>query len=303
MKKKIVTLSLITFLAIGLWASVALSHEYISTIVVPISFTDLPKKYSMGYTSTSEIYLQLKGKGWDLVKFMIGNLEEFHVSVRRRAGRFKVDLINSVQTNSWLTSNYQVLEIVPNQIEYEVEYINTKRVKIVSGIEIEFKPDYAATSSVSIEPKIIEIYGPQSLLKKVDSIKTEGKIFKDISENFFSQLSLQEIPGISYSAKNCTMQFEVQKIVDKSFDEIPVETRNVPRLKELVLFPGKINIVLRGGINILGKLSKDSIKAYINYWFALKGSGSKINPIIQIPNFTSLISIEPKQQEFIIKQY
>ena len=36
-------------------------------------------------------------------------------------GKFKVDLRNDIQNNNWLTSTYQVLEIVPAQVECVVD--------------------------------------------------------------------------------------------------------------------------------------------------------------------------------------
>lgn len=303
MQKKIITFSFIAILAIGLWVSVALSDEYITTVTCPVNFIDLPQNYSIGSTSNGEVYLQLKGKGWELAKLVIGGSKEFNISVKRRIGRFRADISTYVKSNSWLSDNFQVLEILPGQIEYEIEKVNSKRVKVVSALKIDFKTDFAATSKMVIDPEYIEISGPLTLLKKIDSISTIEKSFTDISENFLVQLPLSEITGLTYSHKSCTIRMEVQKIVDKSFEEIPVIIKNMPGTKELVLYPSKINLVLRGGINKLGRLTNDSISAYVDYWGALKNSNNKIEPTIQIPSFTSLVSVEPKQLDYIIKQY
>jgi hypothetical protein len=303
MKKKIIAISFISFLSIVLWVFVALSQEFVTTIEVPISFSELPKNYSVGSSSTDQVFMQVKGKGWELAKFFLAGKEDFLISARRRIGKHKNDLKEFVDSNPWLNSHYQVLEIVPSQIEYEVERVNSKKVKIYQDLSMEFKSGFAATSEIKVQPEFIELYGPSSILQEIDSVKTEKKSFRNVSENFNEELSLQEIAGVTFSTAKCTLEFEVQKIVDKKIDGIPVEIRNVPQSKELVLFPAKVNVIVRGGINKLGRLSSDSIKAFINYWSALKTEDGFTEPEIILPQFVTLISVEPKKIEYIIKQY
>ena len=303
MKKKIITISFISFLSIVLWVFVALSQEFITTVEIPISFSELPKNYSVGSSSTDQIFFKIKGKGWELAKLFLGSREEFLISTHRRIGKYKNELRDFLDINPWLNSNFQVLEISPTQIEYEVEKVNSKRVKIYRNFSIEFKQGFAATSAVKITPEFIELYGPSSILQNIDSVKTESKIYQNINENFSEQLQLADIQGVIFSVTKCNVEFEVQKIVDKKIESVPVELRNVPESKDLTLFPGKVDIVLRGGINKLGKITSDSIKAFVNYWKALKSNEGFVEPEIILPEFVTLIAVEPKKIEYIIKQY
>lgn len=303
MKKKIITISFISFLSIVLWIFVALSQEFITTIEIPISFSELPKNYSVGSASANQVLIKLKGKGWELAKVFLGSREEFLVSTHRRIGKYKNELSDFLDINPWLNSNFQVLEIVPSQIEYEVEKVNSKRVRIYQNFSIEFKQGYAATSAVKITPEFVELYGPSSILQNIDSVKTELKNFQNINENFSEQFQLNDIQGVIFSIKKCNVEFEVQKIVDKKIESVPVELRNVPQSKDLTLFPGKVDVILRGGINKLGKITSDSIKAFVNYWKALKSNEGFVEPEIVLPEFVTLIAIEPKKIEYIIKQY
>lgn len=303
MKKKIITISLIAIFSIILWASVSLTDVYVTTIRVPVNFTDLPRNYSVGYSSVNEVYLQVKGKGWELAKLSLGKDAKFNVSVHRRIGKRKNDLKDFIEANAWLTSSFQVLEIAPSLIEFDVERTGSKRVKLIKNFKLEFKPGYGPASEIKINPEFVEIFGPANLLYKIDSIKTEYREFLNVSENVKIDLPIKTPDGISLTNQTSTIEFEVQKIVDKTFEDLPVETRSVPAAKELILYPGKINVVLRGGINILGRLTNDSIKAYVDFWNALREEDGTIEPTITIPQFTTLINTVPKKLEYIIKQY
>lgn len=303
MKKQILKISLIILFSCGLWISVSLSETYISTIEVPVTFTDLPKNYSIGYSSAETVLLQIKGRGWEFANLSITGKKHFDVSVHRRIGKLKNDLKNFIEANNWLTSTFQVIEIAPSQIEYSVERVGSKLVPIVGDLKIEFKEGYGPTSLVKIDPDKIEITGPLNLLQTIDTLKTLHHSLSGISNNVRTEIPIYIPDGINVTEKNCTVEFEVQKIVDKTFESLFVETRNVPENKELNLSPVKINVVLRGGINKLGRLTNDSLSAFVDYWKALKETGKTIEPVIQIPPFTTLVNVHPKKLEYIIKQY
>jgi len=303
MKKKIITISLIAFFSIGLWVSVALSEIYVTTIQVPINFDDLPQNYSVGYSSINSVYLQVKGKGWEIAKLNLGGEYDFNLPVHRRPGKHVNNLSDFIESNTWLTSSFQVLEISPAQIEYEIEKVGSKRVPLIKNFKLDFKPGYGPASKIKISPETVVIYGPMNLLEKIDSVRTEYREFLNVSDDVKIDLPIAVLDGIAVSGKKCSIEFEVQKIVEKSFKELVVETRNVPKLKSLILYPSKINIVLRGGINKLGRLTNDSIKAYVDYWSALKEDSKTIVPALEIPPFTTVVNTQPKKLEYIIKQY
>lgn len=302
MKKKIITISVIAFFSIALWVSVSLSAVFVTTVKVPVLFTDLPANYTVSNVSQSEVELQVKGRGWELAKLIWGPEVDFEISIHKRIGHRRVDFNELVKANAWLTSSFQVLEIAPSQIEYDVEKIASKRVSLIKNFKLEFKQGYGASSEIKISPETVEIFGPYTVLQKIDSIGTEYKEILDVSENVKAELKILTPEGISVTAKTCTIEFEVQKIVEKTFENLTVETRNVPATRELILYPGKIDVVLRGGINKLGRLTNDSIKAYIDFWSALREESGKIEPVVEVPVFTTHVSTIPNKLEYIIKQ-
>jgi len=302
MKKKILSISFIALFSVALWISVALSESYVSTILIPVEFIDLPSNCSVGFSSNSEVYLQLKASGWELAKLELKKKISYNVSVYKKMGRHRNNLVDFIDDNPWITSAFQVIQIAPAQIEYEIEKIGVKHVPIAGNIKLEFKPGYGLTSGIKYFPSSIDIFGPQNLLNQIDSIHTEYKEFSGINDNISLDLALKVPDGISIPNKLCTIEFEVQKIVEKVFYGIQIDVRNVPSTNSIVLFPSEINITLKGGINKLCKLLNDSIKAYVDYWAALRSEEKTLEPVIELPEFTEIIALEPKKLEYVIKQ-
>lgn len=286
-----------------MWGSISLSGEFTTTIKVPITIIDLPKNYTKGAISESEIYLRLRGKGWEIAKLAITGNDEYLVSAKRQSGKHRINLRDELENNTWLTTSFRVIEIAPSSIQFEVDRIISKQVFIKANLSVNFKESFGIASDINVIPDKIEISGSENQLLGIDTIITELKEFKDLSEPVNETLQLIKIEGVNYSAEKCKIEFDVQKIVDKSYDDINVEIRNVPQSKELILFPGKISVVLKGGINKLGRLTKDSISAYIDFWEVLRNEDEGIEPKIKIPSNTLLIDVKPKKLEYVIKQY
>jgi hypothetical protein len=303
MKNKILSISLIAFLSIGLWISVALSGNFVITVKVPVKFVELPKDYSVEYSSVDEVFVQIKGKGWELAKLKLAGNTRFEIPIHRKIGRHRYNFTDFVESNTWLSSPTEIIDVAPNQIEYDIEKSGTKEVFIGNNLGLNFKEGFGLVSNIKIEPATILISGSSGLLRQIDSVKIDLGEISDLDEDAKFTVSLQKINGVTFSKTECVVSFEVQKIVDKSFDGLIVETQNVPLEKELVLYPGKVNVVLRGGINKLGKLTNDSLKIYVDYWSAMKEASGKIEPVVEIPKFTTIVNVEPKTLDCIIKQH
>ena len=60
---------------------------------------------------------------------------------------------------------------------------------------------------------------------------------------------------------------------------------------------------MRGGISQLSKMKNNDLNVYVNFEQAINDTTGAIEPIIDIPEFTSLIDIKPNRLEYIIKKY
>jgi len=303
MKKTIIPISFIIILSIILWGSVSLSGDFVSSITIPIQITNTPDNYTLGNITHKEVTIRLKGKGWELARVGLAGGEDFLVSANKKIGKIRANLRNHVEINPWLTSSFQILDISPAIVEYEIDKMITKKVNIKHNGLIEFRSGFGFASAIELTPNEVEISGPASLLQNIDTVKTDSLKLNNIAEDVNVDIKLAHIDHATFNQNVFKLSFTVQKIVDKSFDELPVEIRNVPSTKGLSLFPSKVNVVLRGGINILGRITNDSIKVYIDFWSVMRSEDDVVEPIIEIPSYTTIVDVRPKKLEYVIKQY
>jgi len=64
MKRKIITISLVTAFSILLWAFVTFSGAFSITMNLPVRVINVPEKYAVSHISTNEVTVNIKGQGW-----------------------------------------------------------------------------------------------------------------------------------------------------------------------------------------------------------------------------------------------
>lgn len=158
-------------------------------------------------------------------------------------------------------------------------------------------------SLLGLNSDSIMVSGPKSILKKMKSILTERKTYNNLSEKIVERIEVKKLRGFSYSADNLLMSLDVQAIIDKSFEEIPVKVLNVPPDREVVLIPNSITVSVIGGIEVLGKLSEYDFSASIEYSEVVVDSTGTVAPEIDFPDNTQLIYIKPERLRYVITKF
>jgi hypothetical protein len=108
---------------------------------------------------------------------------------------------------------------------------------------------------------------------------------------------------MTYKDDAVIVSIDVQRIVEKSFDNLLVHIVDIPKDRNVVLLPNRVYISLRGGIEVLGKIDTAQFNAYVNYREVVMDTVGSIIPHIDIPENTSLIFIKPEHLRYIIKKF
>ncbi len=303
MKKKILTISLISVFSILLWVFVSLSHDFFTTANFPVEFINVPKGYVLSNLSDEFVSISLKGEGWLLGQILFGRSPKFVIDINDRKGKLKIVTKNFINTNGWLSSNLQIIEIAPPIITLKVVRSAEKIVKINSAnIHFAAKDGYIASLPLELQPESVSVLGPQAKVKKLKEVFTEPENLADLQKTTSLIVKLKPIKDIIYSRQTVRATIKIEKIADKTFTDIPVKVVKVPYGRKLEVFPPKIKISLRGGLNQLAQLKSAQIKAFIYYSQALKDTTGALSPKIVVPDNLELLTIEPKKLKYIIKR-
>lgn len=303
MRKKILNISASFLFALGIWGSVSLSGDYFTSVALPVKFVELPANYTVSSSSIDTVYLNMKAQGWRLASLNLGGGAYYYVSAEMDSGAFAVNLRNSLTENNWLSSGVEVINIYPDNINFKVDRIQSKKVRVKWNAGFEFSPNYGIVSDINLIPDSVIVYGPKTKLDAIDFVKAEYAKFTDIDKDLYEHLDLAPQKGLTYNTMSVTLRASVDKIVDRTFDGLPVEARDVPPSTELTLYPNNVSVVLRGGLNFLGKLKESDLNVFVNFQTAYADTTGSIEPIVEIPDFTQAISVMPARLKYIIKKF
>jgi len=302
MKKNLHIVILSVIFSIILWISISLSNDYYATVNVPIKLINFPSGYSTASVIPDDISVKLKGKGWKLLGVNITAKSDYTISVED-TGKISVNLYNFLGENQWLSSDIEVIDITPDTLSFYVEKDFMQKVTILPDLKLNFKPGYGLASPIKVIPDSTTLYGPKSVVSNLKYIYTQNKTINNLDNPVTDQVALENLPGVIYRNKEVRVILNVQKIVDKIFDDVNVRITDLPIDRDVILLPNKISVAVRAGIEILGKMSTDEIKAYVNYREIVLDTLGSVIPSIEIPENTTLEYIKPERLRYIIKKF
>jgi hypothetical protein len=263
----------------------------------------VPQEKAISLNVPDSLSISVKGQGWDIAALKLQRGHKYYVYASPDSIKERISLNEELNKNTWISTNLQVIEFNPEFINFRVEERITKKVPIQPNIKKDIKPGYGIVSDIEINPDSVVISGPRSAIEEIDTVKTVNKEFQNIEKEFAQFVSLDRMKRIDYSVRNCRIEFDVQKIVDKTFEDILVEPRNVPKSQELILFPSKVDVVIRGGIIKLGKFDPENLTPYVEFNQALRDTLGYVVPQLELPEHFRLIDFKPSKLEYIIKKF
>jgi hypothetical protein len=303
MNPKLLTIFLVSSFSVILWVFVSFSYDYTTTFTVPLEFVNIKEGHALLSQSNSDISITIKGQGWSLAQITFGPETTFKISTNDKIGIQNYNIRASIGQNTWLNSSLQVVMISPEEVSCAIERLSYKKVPIVDNVSIGLEAGYGLVSKVRLIPDSVKISGPKSLIHVLKSIETERVEFDNSNENISTKLNLKPIKYVNFENNKTIIEFDVQKIVDKTFKNVKVKVVNVPNLRDLDLFPPAIDVTLRGGLQNLGIQTSDDITAVVDFNDAFRDTIGFVKPKITIPEFSTLINAQPNTLNYIIKQY
>lgn len=303
MNKKIYIIIISVLFSVIVWVSIALSDEYYSTYKLPIEVIDLPSGYTVGNRLPDTVTIRLKADGWKLMSFELGGSNYFFVSVKGDSGIVSANLLTNVENNPWLSAGINILDINPKTVRIQVEAFAEKMLKVIPQLNLDFKEGFNLATKVLIEPDSIIVRGPKSLLNNLAGYRTKEISLKNLDQKLTITAELENLRGFETFPKLVNVTLDVQRIIENTISNIPVNVVNKPTNVEIVLIPNTIDCTFRGGINILGKITANDIIASVDYFDVVNDTLGFIKPEIQLPADICLLSVKPEKLKYVIKKY
>lgn len=303
MRKKIYLFAAAIIFSLTLWGFISLSESYYTEVKLKLALVDFPEGYTTGSNIPDNILFKVKGQGWKLLSLNIGPEDEFKLTVNGDSGKKHFSIADNLVNNRWILSDMEIIDINPDTIECEIEKIVTKKIPVIPQLDLNYKPGYGLATDVLFSPDSIFVSGPATMMKKLRQISTNRVEMSSLDNKVQKIVTLPSMRGFEYSTETIFITLDIQRIIDREISNIEVEVIDTPPDKEVLLFPNKISCSIRGGIEILGKLSEDKFRSYVFYQDVLSDTLGSLLPYIESPHNTTVLFIKPERLRYVIKSF
>ncbi len=287
-----------------LWFFVKMEDNYRFAFNVPIRITNLGSNRVIGSEIPNKVKITCWGKGRSLLTLMFRkdifyNLDVSHVF------RSANVVLEKNQVKLLRSSDVEVLNIVyPETLKISIVDLITTKVVVRPDVEIITLPGYTVVDEIKVIPDSAELVIPITELKRIDTISTERRRYKNINRNLTEKVRLirPDIDHLRLLTREVNIYVNVQKLMEKPLSEIPVTVINQPPDLRVTVLPSTLSLILEGGAELLLNVTQNDIKAYIDYQ-KVKSSQSKNHlAYIETPKGVRYRDVKPKRFKIVVEK-
>ena len=295
--KKNLTLKITALVAsLALWFMVTTSHKVEMVKKIPLNFITGPDLV-ISSDAIRDVEVRFIGPRAFLTEMMQKSYS-LNIDLRdRKIGyvsyRLYPDLLK-------LPLGVKVTGFYPSEIATRLEKLKTKTVAVIPSFTGEIPYGYKL-KSVNIEPKTIEISGPESLVTRTDEVYTEVIDLSQLSEPMTRNIALDQKYKEKFknvSVENFSILIDVTPyFVSKTFVDISIKAVGS---RSYTLAKNKINVSVEGPKVLVDKLTVQDIKASVDLSFNAPGTYEE-EIVVKLPDGIRLVSAVPKKVRVTIK--
>jgi YbbR domain-containing protein len=179
-----------------------------------------------------------------------------------------------------------------------------KRVPVVPRMVVSFHQGYGQVGPVRVTPESVIVGGAKLILERLTAWHTEYEKFSSLQSSVDVTLALEEPETFSFNVppQPVRVRINVQPYAEKVFPGIPVTATATPPYREVIFIPPRMDLVVRGGIEQLTKLSSNDFSASVNYENLAQDSSEEVAPVLGCPPEVIVIGRKPERFQYIIRR-
>ena len=302
--KQFSSMMIFVVIAALFWLLIKLSSNYTVTEPLTINIKDTPADLVLT-NGTQKIKVTLSTSGFELLNYYFKPISRRKVDISLEEVPLHKDGESTYSFNSsyakekianFLTLEPSEISFDENRIILNMEQLDSIRVKIIPNADLTYEKQYNRIGKIQLTPDTVTLYGPKNEIAEIDNIYTENFTFRNINQNIDINIPLKLEGMLNSDHKDINVKISVEKYTE-AVANVPIINNSKESLR---LFPDKVKIKYIVSLTDYNIIKENSFKVNIDT--------TDINPennylpiyLTDYPNNTRILSIEPKEVEYII---
>jgi YbbR domain-containing protein len=205
-----------------------------------------------------------------------------------------LNTINIETARVSLPGDISIIKIEPSFLTIKIEKEIKKEVPVIVFHSGKPASGFFVSDTIA-NPSSIILRGPENVLGPIQKVFTKTIDVNGLSESFKKEIAINLAEGLEVISPSRIILVELsvqERVVAKTFADIPVEGRNTPYA--FSISPAVIRIEIKGPANVIERLKPDKgIKVYVDLK-TLKPGVYVRRAAISLPVETALVSVSPE---------
>jgi hypothetical protein len=290
--------------AVLAWVSVNLREEYTVVKHFPIVLENLKHGKALKYPFPKTINVRFKGNGWALAGLYIVPDLVYTIDLATLGSDDFMITAQDLQEHIKFPMSLQPFDVDPDTMLLALDVYREKHVPITLNSTMSFKSGYGQVGSLRVIPESVVIGGSKHIIESIISWPTLYRKFDELKAPVNADVLLEEPSNHSVRllCSSVRIQVDVQPFAEKAFTGIQLIAASVPANREIIFIPPKIDVVVRGGIDQLARLSNNDFQAVVNYQDLTADSSETIRPSLVVPPDVKVVNKKPEKFQYIIRK-
>ncbi|HQG44137.1 MAG TPA: CdaR family protein [bacterium] len=257
-----------TGFAILIWFLVVSNEFYDAEIQIPIDIPAVQSHYIITSELPTRARVKVRGQGMALMAFMLFREGRLEMNLEWGPGeRVLYPRTQDVILGGGAHALTVLQLIEPQEIPVVIEELASRIVPVASQITVKPMPGYTVVGDVLLEPTEVVARGPNSLIKSLRTVPTIERTLDRAKTALSGEILLNspDAKKIMLQPARVLFKVDVQKLMEKRIEHIPVRVRNLPPGYRAMVLPATLSLIAEGGVTVISALTEKEITAYIDY--------------------------------------
>jgi len=289
------------------WILVKLSNTYTDTIKMEVVYTNLSNDKIILGSQKNTIEAQVKTTGFRMLrqKFFTKEIAVDLKNVNKIKNAETYFVLSDAAINKHIYQDIEILKVSPDTLFLKLGKNKTKQVPVIHQLELTFENGYNLYDSLQIQPKTIEISGPEDVVDNLKVVYTEIMQLEDINKDIDLALKIlknDSLKRLKYSQPTVKAIAKVDKYTEGKLS-VPLRVKNLPKGISIKLFPKEVTITYTTNVSDFNKITENDFAIYCDYKDIETTNTSFFIPkLVKYPSTVKTHRIENKKINFLIKK-
>lgn len=276
-REKIIAFSIAFFMSVCLWFIVNLSRDFNVTIQVPIQVASVSDDQVISSDVPETARVNVSGEGWNIIS-VYNNPPRVLVTAQSE----QINLSEQMRNQIGAFSDLNIIQVQPTQVTVQTETRVTKRVPIVSNVQLNMRGQFGLLHDPELTPDSVTISGTASAVESVAEWPTAEIQIDNVDSDVQRNVALQQPESrLSLELESINFQAQIAEFTEAEV-RVPIRTRNLPAGRAVTYNPSSVTVLFDVPIDEYSEIENlRPFRAYVDYSIIEEDESGRIAPEIE----------------------